>query len=181
MMLARRTLIVWSAAAALLAGCQTLHTGERRLQGRFSLRVTDEAGRRDAQQGRFELLDAPSLRRLDLLTPLSGVLARIEAAPGKARLYRGSGDAVVRAGSAEDLTLSIIGFPVPVTTLSELLFAPAPAQIPDELTVDGWLVRILSRFPAGAPRQVRLNKTSPAPGLADITLTIVVEESAIGQ
>lgn len=181
MMLSRRTLIVWNAAAALLAGCQTLRTGERRLQGRFSLRTTDEAGRRDAQQGRFELFDAPSLRRLDLLTPLSGVLARIEAAPGEARLYRGSGDAVVRAGSAEALTLSLLGFPVPVTTLSELLFAPEPAQISNELTIDGWSVRILSRFPAGEPRQVRLNKLSPAPGLADITLTIVVEASTTGQ
>lgn len=178
MSIPRRTLLL---AAALLAGCQTLVAGQKRLQGRFSLRTTNSAGRSEAQQGRFELFETIGLRRLDLLTPLSGVIARIESTPSEARLYRSGDEAPACAADAETLTARLLGFPVPAAALSDFLFSPTPDQLPDASVVDGWSVRILSRFPSGAPRQMRLEKPTPAPGLAGITLTIVVDNSAAGQ
>ena len=79
----RRTFCLQSLAAGLsavtlLSGCAVTPQNARVWRGRFSLRITAADGRLENQTGRFELTKTPQLLRLDLLTPLSGILARIE-------------------------------------------------------------------------------------------------------
>ena len=79
----RRTFCLQSLAAGLsavtlLSGCAVTPQNARVWRGRFSLRITAADGRLENQTGRFELTKTPQFLRLDLLTPLSGILARIE-------------------------------------------------------------------------------------------------------
>ena len=164
----RRTFCLQSLAAGLsavtlLSGCAVTPQNARVWRGRFSLRITAADGRLENQTGRFELTKTPQFLRLDLLTPLSGILARIEET---------SRGAVTRSDINALLT-ELLGFTLPVVPLANLLEQTAAA----EMSVYGpWRAQILSRFTDGSPQRLRIDgragQTSAAPL---VQLTIFVE------
>ena len=82
----RRTLLLLP-AGLLLAACTSLPEGVRERRGRFSLQKTGY-GAPEQFTGRFTLRTGPDLLRLDILTPLSGVIARIESTSRGATIMR---------------------------------------------------------------------------------------------
>ena len=95
----RRTLLLLP-AGLLLAACTTLPEGVRERRGRFSLQKTGY-GAPEQFTGRFTLRTGPGLLRLDILTPLSGVIARIESTPHGTTISRGLDEVVTRGDSPE--------------------------------------------------------------------------------
>ena len=160
----RRTFCLQSLAAGLsavtlLSGCAVTPQNARVWRGRFSLRITAADGRLENQTGRFELTKTPQFLRLDLLTPLSGILARIEETSRGASFTRSLSE--------------LLGFTLPVVPLANLLEQTAAA----EMSVYGpWRAQILSRFTDGSPQRLRIDgragQTSAAPL---VQLTIFVE------
>ena len=72
-MIARRTLIAGALGVPLLlSGCQTIPENAIRWQGRFAVTIS-ASSKTVSETGRFELIESNGRRRLDLLTPLSGV------------------------------------------------------------------------------------------------------------
>ena len=152
-MMKRRLILSAIAAALLAAGCASPLANARTWKGRFALRSEKEN-----LSGRFELTDAPGLLRLDLLTPLSGILARIEETSGGAIFMKSLSDPGVRGKNLEALMDSLLGFSLPVHDLLSLLRNGAEAR---DLSSQTWQCRILSRFPNGAPQRLRIDHGSP--------------------
>ena len=175
-MIARRTLLTAVGAfgafnTLMLTGCAVTPSSAKTWRGRFSLRVTDLSGRTQAQTGRFELLDAPTLSRLDLLTPLSGILARIEISPTGASFRRSLAEEAEKDHDVDALCRRLLGFPLPVEALFALLRAGVAS--PDISAAGEWRCHILERMADGTPKRLRIERTS-APYL---TLVILLEES----
>lgn len=171
-MTARRRLLALTALLPILAaGCAVAPAGTRRWQGRFAF-AADLEGKTERQSGRFELTDAPGLLRLDLLTPLSGVLARIEETPRGASFSRGGDEAPVEASDLDALLLRLLGFTLPVRELRDLLAAGASA--PEARETDGWRWRILARRPDGSAKRLRIERTAGP----RMTLTAVTDDDA---
>ena len=158
-MMKRRLILSAIAAALLAAGCASPLANARTWKGRFALRSEKEN-----LSGRFELTDAPGLLRLDLLTPLSGILARIEETSGGAIFMKSLSDPVTRViatvygDKTANFMDSLLGFSLPVHDLLSLLRNGAEAR---DLSSQTWQCRILSRFPNGAPQRLRIEHGSP--------------------
>lgn len=169
-MTARRTLLALSALLPLFAaGCAVAPTGARRWSGRFAFSAELEGGA-ERQSGRFELMDSPERLRLDLLTPLSGILARIEETPRGASFSRGGTDEPVVADDLDELLMRLLGFTLPVRELRDLLAAGAAA--PDAFEAGGWRCRILARGRDGSAKRLRIERAA-APRM---TLTAVTDD-----
>lgn len=173
----RRTMIALAGAALLSACSTTLPENVREQRGRFSLRVT--GGSRPAEQwtGRFTLRTAPDHLRLDLLTPLSGILARVEATPRGATFARGIDDIVAEGPTPEALMTEVLGFSLPVSVLEAWLDGrPGPDAAPaDAWEAQGWRVAVGSRTPDGRP--MRLTAETRQNG-TDLRLTLVLDTEA---
>lgn len=169
----RRDLFAGLVAAALLslAGCQSLPEHANRWQGRFSLTMSS-LGKVSSETGRFELIDAPgNRRRLDLLTPLSGVIARIEDTPEGAALWFGSSDVPKKAASLDELLQQNLGFTVPLDLLLQMLSDTQGRFTTGES--DGWHYEITSRQPSGTPLRLLLRHPRTA-ALPDIKLILAI-------
>ncbi len=175
----RRTLVrllggLGLAQIALLSGCATTPADRRVFAGRFALTVA-APGKTENQTGRFRLTvrergeAAPDLE-LDLLTPLAGVLARIEVDSSGARLSRGIDETVAEGKDLDDLLSNVLGFTLPVRELFEVLAAPTTN---DQLTTGEWEARIRARRPEGSARTVRFLRLSGSPR---ITLTVMLDD-----
>ena len=151
------------AGLSMLAGCAVSPSDETRFTGRFSL-LTSAA--RERVTGRFALSRRGDAIRLDLLTPLSGILARIDITPESAELSRGLHEVVERERDAETLMRKHLGFAVPVERLVTWLKHP-PA---DRFDAGPWHVSLESRFDDGAPRRIRITS-------ADLVLTLLLDAS----
>ncbi len=160
-------------APLFLASCASpLAPNERRLAGRFSVSIQNR-GRRENQTGRFALAERPSWRRLDLLTPLGGILVRIEETPQGAFLWRSLSEAPAKSSNLDKLLLTTLGFTVPVAELSHLAWGGPDA--PDVLQSGGWNARILSRTAAGNPQRLRFERAAGADGSPAVSLTLFIE------
>mgnify|MGYP004681524319 FL=1 len=159
----QRRLVLSALAAALLAGgCAAPLANAHTWKGRFALR-----NEKENLSGRFELTDAPDLLRLDLLTPLSGILARIEETSDGAVFMKSLSDPGIKGPNLEALMESLLGFTLPVHDLLALLRAGAAAR---DLSSRNWQCRILSRLPDGAPQRLRIERA--APNALQVTLFI---------
>ena len=130
----RRTFCLQSLAAGLsavtlLSGCAVTPQNARVWRGRFSLRITAADGRLENQTGRFELTKTPQLLRLDLLTPLSGILARIEETSRGASFTRSLSEPAVTRSDINALLTELLGFTLPVVPLANLLEQTATAEM----------------------------------------------------
>lgn len=150
----RRTLLLLP-AGLLLAACTSLPEGVRERCGRFSLQKTGY-GAPEQFTGRFTLRTGPDLLRLDILTPLSGVIARIESTSRGATISRGLDEVIARGDSPEALMEETLGFSIPVSTLEAWLDGrPRPDALPAETWRDGdWSVRVNARQPDSTPSRI---------------------------
>ena len=150
----RRTLLLLP-AGLLLAACTSLPEGVRERRGRFSLQKTGY-GAPEQFTGRFTLRTGPDLLRLDILTPLSGVIARIESTSRGAPNSRGLAEVIARGDSPEALMEETLGFSIPVSTLEAWLDGrPRPDALPAETWRDGdWSVRVNARQPDSTPSRI---------------------------
>ena len=150
----RRTLLLLP-AGLLLAACTSLPEGVRERRGRFSLQKTGY-GAPEQFTGRFTLRTGPDLLRLDILTPLSGVIARIESTSRGATISRGLDEVIARGDSPEALMEETLGFSIPVSTLEAWLDSrPRPDALPAETWRDGdWSVRVNARQPDSTPSRI---------------------------
>ena len=152
--ISRRDLISIFAAfacTAFLSACQTLPNNTRCWQGRFSLTLTSPEKSRN-ETGRFELIEGADLRRLDLLTPLSGVIARLEETKDGASLWFGSNEEAQRAANLDELLLQNLGFTIPLGLLFAILSDSTGQYVAGEF--DGWLYEVSSRSPSGTPQRL---------------------------
>lgn len=150
----RRTLLLLP-AGLLLAACTSLPEGVRERRGRFSLQKTGY-GAPEQFTGRFTLRTGPDLLRLDILTPLSGVIARIESTSRGATISRGLDEVIARGDSPEALMEETLGFSIPVSTLEAWLDGrPRPDALPAETwRVGDWSVRVNARQPDSTPSRI---------------------------
>lgn len=150
----RRTLLLLP-AGLLLVACTSLPEGVRERRGRFSLQKTGY-GAPEQFTGRFTLRTGPDLLRLDILTPLSGVIARIESTSRGATISRGLDEVIARGDSPEALMEETLGFSIPVSTLEAWLDGrPRPDALPAETWRDGdWSVRVNARQPDSTPSRI---------------------------
>ena len=125
--------------------------------GRFSVTGTDADGKNFAVSGRYDLRRRPESIRLDLMTPLSGILARIDVTSAGASLTLHGHDAPFTAHNAERLMTQMLGFSFPVDTIESWL-----QDERSSFYEYGWQIRILQRFPDGTPKTVRASRTMPA-------------------
>lgn len=150
----RRTLLLLP-AGLLLAACTSLPEGVRERRGRFSLQKTGY-GAPEQFTGRFTLRTGPDLLRLDILTPLSGVIARIESTSRGATISRGLDEVIARGDSPEALMEETLGFSIPVSTLEAWLDGrPRPDALPAATWRDGdWSVRVNARQSDSTPSRI---------------------------
>ena len=150
----RRTLLLLP-AGLLLAACTSLPEGVRERRGRFSLQKTGY-GAPEQFTGGFTLRAGPHRLRLAILTPLSGVIARIESTSRGATISRGLDEVIARGDSPEALMEETLGFSIPVSTLEAWLDGrPRPDALPAETWRDGdWSVRVNARQPDSTPSRI---------------------------
>lgn len=150
----RRSLLLLLPVLSLTA-CVSLPEGVREQRGRFSFQKTGY-GNSEQWTGRFTLRTEPNVLRLDLLTPLSGILARIEVTPQGATIARGTDEIVARGISAEALMQETLGFSVPISVLEAWLDGrPHPDSMPSDHWQQGdWNVEVKARFLDGRPARL---------------------------
>lgn len=162
----RRILLALPAAAAVLtlAGCVTGQPPLFERYGRFALVSTSASGEREAVNGRFSLRRTSAGLRLNLMTPLNGILASIEVTPSGAVLETSQNESPLRAATAEELMLRTTGVAVPVETLERWL-----TMKDGRATEYGWSVRVLKRRGDGMPGTIRASSTG-------VSLTLTMDE-----
>lgn len=149
----RRHILAFSLFSSVmsLAGCaiqKPVYLFER--SGRFSLITPNENRKMTAINGRFSLRRSSSVITLDLMTPLNGILARIEITPSNATLTRDFNTPPLVASSAEELMEQVLGFALPISVLEDWLTTRE-----NQINAYGWTVTILKRTPQGMPSTIR--------------------------
>ena len=147
-MTSRRNLLTMMTLLGALGGCVSLTPPNARvIRGRFSL-TAKLAEKRVAQSGRFECAFTDQMLRLDLLTPLSGIVARLESSPKGASLSRSAhGDEVLSASSLDELSRQALG---------------------------PWVIQVLERTPDGTPSRLRISNPQSQP---TVLLTILMDSN----
>lgn len=165
---------VWPALA--LAGLLAACAGPQRIggqgpaferQGRFAVNLQPAGAAPYAAQGGFAWRDDGRVLRLDLVSPLGSVLARIRVEPGRSELERADGSRE-SAPTPDDLLALVWGHPMPVSGLRHWMRGEtAPGIVVDaqrdgqdrltSMRQDGWDVR-LSAYDGQGPGRVRLSR-----------------------
>lgn len=172
-----------AAAALLLSGCAQLHPApnESIVTGRFSGRISF-GGKTENASGRYRLSQMPKERVLDVLTPLSGLLARVRTTSNETTLEKG-GDIIARAPTSDALMAQTFGFSLSIPTLSAWLSGRPDPALPfdvrnaDSFIQENWIVQVKRRHPSGAPAVISAvrSETATAPG---VLLTLTIEENS---
>jgi outer membrane lipoprotein LolB len=138
--------------------------------GRFAITVTEPDGQQQAVQGGFNWSDDGRRYRLDLLSPLGSVQARVEGHPGYATLTKADGS-VYEADNPDALAEAVLGGPIPVSYLRDWIRGRLdPAAVtdlkrdeldrPTAFVQDDWQVR-LSRYDSKGPGLLILQRAEP--------------------
>ncbi len=136
-------------------------------QGRFAVNLQPAGAAPYAAQGGFAWRDDGRLLRLDLVSPLGSILARIRVEPGQSVLERADGSRD-SAPTPDELLALVWGHPMPVSGLRYWLRGEAaPGLVVDaqrdardrlsSLRQDGWEVS-LSAYDDQGPGRVRLSR-----------------------
>ena len=165
---------VWPALVlvGVLAGCAAPQriTGDGpafERQGRFAVNLQPVGAAPYAAQGGFSWRDEGRVLRLDLVSPLGSILARIRVEPGLSILERADGSRE-SAATPDDLLALMWGHAMPVSGLRAWMRGQeAPGLVVDamrddqdrllSLRQDGWEVR-LSDYDDQGPGRVRLSR-----------------------
>lgn len=170
-MIKRRTFLSGVSFLTLwqLSGCSTLAflpNQKFSARGRFTLIATSPEGKVENLSGKYSFTRTDSLIRLDLLTPLNGVLARIEMRDGIASFSRGINEAPITAPNVETLMNQNLGFSVPIEALEEWATTTGAPQ------GYGWNIRVLKRENQ-RPKTIRAHQQFPH---VDVKVTIIFDE-----
>lgn len=168
--------LVYLSMVALMAGCvtpQRIGGTEPAFDcvGRFAVTVKSFEAPDRAAQGGFSWHDTGAVLRLDLLSPMGNVLARIRVEPGRAELVRSNGERQ-SASNPDALLAQVWGHAIPVAGLRAWIQGYAQPETPETSIVrdaqghiasirqDGWDVA-LSDYDALGPTRVRLSRQDP--------------------
>ncbi|MCF0252720.1 MAG: hypothetical protein HUK26_00080 [Duodenibacillus sp.] len=178
----RRLLLAALAAAASAAGCSAFRPGApalvRRTAGRFSAAVGSGESVQTAT-GKYRLERAGERLTLELLTPLNGVIARIETGPGGATFQK-HGEEPVSAESPERLLEELTGIALPAAMLESWLDGVPSRKAPSWPAGDnafeqsGWRVDVRRRDDLGRPALLRLARPA-TPRTRQILMTLSAE------
>ncbi|MBC8118324.1 MAG: outer membrane lipoprotein LolB [Burkholderiaceae bacterium] len=177
------------ACVTLVSACATTPPtpADRSYAGRFSA-TTALGEQRDNVSGRFSLETRGAQQVLELASPLGTTVARIEIEPGGARAT-GAQMREVRGPDADAITEQLLGWPLPVSGLTDWLEArPTPqrhARIERDagrvtlIEQDGWTIRFPEYFDSTArPRRLVLERAALANAPA-VTLRLVLDEPPV--
>ena len=172
-MTSRRNLLTMMTLFGALGGCVSLTPPNARvIRGRFSL-TAKLAEKRVAQSGRFECAFTDQMLRLDLLTPLSGIVARLESSPKGASLSRSAhGDEVLSASSLDELSRQAFGFSIPAEALASAV--RQEGALPNLSRLGPWVIQVLERTPDGTPSRLRISNPQSQP---TVLLTILMDSN----
>ena len=162
----RRTLLSLSTVVLMLGGCATKEIPLFERRGRFSFVSFSPAEKREAVNGRFSLWRTPASLNLNLMTPLNGILARIEVTPRGAVLQTARDERSFSAPTAEELMTRATGISIPVETLEQWL-----TTTDDQIAEYDWSVRVLKRRSDGMPGTIRASSADSA-----VSLTLIMDE-----
>lgn len=146
-------------SSLLLFGCSAISpTSMFEQHGRFSLSTINHNGESKTDTGRFTYRSAHNSQSLDLLTPLSGVLAHIEITPNQACLSTyNHPDEVCRQTLTQLFEESFgKGYSLPIEHFEELL---KRGTLPPSET--RWKASALSHHPNGKPKLIVIMPTRP--------------------
>lgn len=135
------------ALALLVAGCSALPRQspsaavdtQARLSGRISITVAGSvanSGRTTGGSASFELLGSPEAGRLELTSPLGGLVARASWQPGRVMLQ--TPDSERSFDDLDALTRELLGEAVPVAALFDWLRAQPWPAVPHQLRPGGF-------------------------------------------
>ncbi len=195
MLLKRRLSLLLLAAA--LTGCGTLApqsplpSGARsyhdniQIAGRLSVRYLQD-GKPQSVQGKFLWVQAGPRIDIRLASPLGQTLARIDIAPGIARLEQAARPPA-EAANGSALPEAVLGWPLPVEGLRHWLqgyvrdaqgaLRPVPVGDDDERQGDGWRVRYVSwQDMDGRACPKRIDFARADAGKGEIALRLVIDE-----
>lgn len=154
-----------------LIGCQALPSESIRHEGRFNLLAKTPHGIEN-WTGRFVWIHAQNFNRLDLLTPLSGILLRIEQTREEATIQRGIKEPPITGSNLNTLLTQELGFTIPLASFEALL--SGHTKLDDDFSEEHWRIRVLLRDETGNPKRLRFDHLiEPA-----VTVTIFLETSA---
>lgn len=170
-------------ALAVLAvcACQSLppvHGGVT-YEGRFALAVNGDS-RHEASSGRFTMTVDPPNLTVDLSTPLGTTVARVHTGPDGAQVTvpTTTGLKTERGPNADELSLQVLGWPLPVSGIGDWVQGrPVPGRPyrlePGQdgssvLEQDGWTIRFEARGSGGHLRRLQMNRPpqGDAPGVS---------------
>lgn len=151
----------------MLAGCSVWAPQPRHEQnGRFSVTYLTDEGTR-TENGRFSYRETQAAQQLDLLTPLNGVLARIEVTPKEACLSRGTTQESVCRASAEGLMTELLGFSFPLQAAAELFkTGQTPRDDPN------WTILIRSHHPDGRNKLIQIRPNDSLNTVRNLSLVL---------
>lgn len=168
-MTTRRKLILTSLSLLVLGGCAVTDSESLfSAAGRFSVIVRAANGQQESFNGRFSLRRTATLTTLDLMTPLNGILARIEVTPSGATLMRNPDEEPLRAPTAEALMERALGFSLPPDALEDWL-----RMTQDQAEGWGWQVTVSERLANGLPKRIRAKRQTSEVALS---LTLLLDD-----
>lgn len=118
-MIVARRLFLTFAAASLLAACASHKENQKIFSGRFSLIYRSENP--ENFSGKFRLRVGPDESTLELMTPLSGIVAVVTESSSGATFRRSLMDQPTTGKNAQDLSLKLIGVPIPLEFMKKVL------------------------------------------------------------
>lgn len=164
MAVARRLLLMF-AAASFLSACASRPENQKIASGRFSVVYRSE--KPENISGKFRLIVGHDESTLELMTPLSGIIAVITESSSGATFRRSLMDPPTTGRSAQELSLKLIGVPIPIEFMKTVLLEEAPTA---RTQADGWTAEVLnprliklSTMLRGHPLEIRIALDSDEP------------------
>ena len=157
MIVARRVLLTLS-AASLLAACASRNDTQKIFSGRFSLIYRSENP--ENFSGKFRLRVGLDESTLELMTPLSGIVAVITESSSEATFRRSLMDPPTTGKNAQELSLKLIGIPIPLDLMKKVLIE---GRSFGKIQSEGWtaeslnsrLIKLSTMF-RGLPLEIKI-------------------------
>ena len=155
-------------AISLLNACALLPQAFYEQGGRFALTYTSNDGKDRSENGRFQYREFGENSQLDLLTPLNGILARIDMKPSLVCLSKQDQEQTCNTSTA-DLLYSTLGFSMPIDNFGDLIKA---GRLPEQSKLSQfWDIQVRSRHPDGRIKVLKITPNVPT-NLKTLSLVI---------
>jgi Outer membrane lipoprotein LolB len=186
--LATAFISIWLSACASLAPPPLPTEASELRSGRFSVTAykVDMETVSDRQSGGFTAEIAGRSARVDLVSPLGQIIARVSASPGKASIETAQGQRFedLSENADEQVTLQALGLPIPLLGLSQILVKSSAVD------VAGWQTEIQETHNAvenGRPKRLKMTwmrqnreskhlNTQMNPEIGRIVVLVIINE-----